>query len=34
MSALTRFTKKYSRNQQILGVILMIFVLFRINSTL
>ena len=31
MSALTRFTKKYSRNQQILGVILMIFVLFRIN---
>ena len=31
MSALTRFTKKYSRNQQILGVLLLIFILFRIN---
>ena len=31
MSALTRFTKKYGQNQLILGVLLVIFILFRIN---
>ena len=31
MSYLTRFTKKYSQNQHILGVLLILFILFRIN---
>ena len=31
MSAFTRFTKKYSRNQQILGILLLIFIIFQIN---